>query len=115
YMSSKLASSAYRHCIGGFIDGECVAFCSWMHFMHPKIKHTMKGHRLVVLPDWQGLGLAGRIVDWLGQHLWNEGWRFRVTIAHPALIAYCRRSPRWQPVARSKKLQTGKGALTPWR
>jgi GNAT superfamily N-acetyltransferase len=115
YLSGELSTSAYRNCAGGFIDGQCVAFVSWMHFMHPKIKHTMKGHRLVVLPDWQGLGLAGVIIDWLGQHLWDQGQRFRVSVAHPALIAYCRRSPRWEPVARSKQLQIGAGALTPWR
>lgn len=115
YLSGSLQGSARKNCVGGFIDGECVAFCSWMHFMHPKVKYTMKGHRLVVLPDWQGLGLASRICDWLGQHLWEQGLRFRITVAHPAMIAYCRRSPRWQPTTRSRQLQTGSGALTPWR
>jgi GNAT superfamily N-acetyltransferase len=115
YLSTRLHPHAYRNCVGGFVDGECVAFCSWMPFMHPHVKNTMKGHRLVVLPDWQGLGLAGVIIDWLGRHLWDQGRRFRVSVAHPALIAYCRRSPRWEPISRSTSLQTGRGALTPWR
>lgn len=115
YLSSELHPGAHRHCVGGFVDGECVAFQSSVRFMHPRIKHAMKGHRLVVLPDWQGLGIAAAINDWAGQFYWEKGWRFRITVAHPAIIAYCRRSPRWEPVARSRKLQTGAGALTPWR
>jgi GNAT superfamily N-acetyltransferase len=115
YLTGVLHPHAYRNCAGAFIDGECVAFVSWMRFMHPHVKNTMKGHRLVVLPDWQGLGIAGRLIDWLGEHLWTQGLRFHVTVAHPALIAYCRRSPRWASLAKTRNLRTGPSALTPWR
>lgn len=74
----------------------------YIHFPHAKIRNIKMGHRLVVLPDWQGLGVGGRLDDWLGQHLYEQGFRYRNTIAHPAMIAYYGRSPRWRDVSSNR-------------
>lgn len=95
YLSSELHTGA--KCFGAFLDnGDCVAFTSYIHFMHPRTDNIKMGHRLVVLPDYQGLGIAGRLDDWLGQYLYDRGLRYRNTVAHPAMIAYYSRSPRWR-------------------
>jgi len=103
YMSSSLATGA--RCIGGFIDGQCVAFASWRHFPHPKARNIMQGHRLVVLPDYQGLGIGGRMDDWIGQYLYDKGYRYHNVIAHPAMIAYYSRSPRWTLLRAGRQTQ----------
>jgi GNAT superfamily N-acetyltransferase len=94
YLTSRLSPQAV--CIGGFIEGRCVVFTSSVRFVHPVAKNLHQAHRTVVLPDYQGLGLGGRLSDWLGEFLWRHGWRLNATIAHPALIAYRRASPRWR-------------------
>jgi GNAT superfamily N-acetyltransferase len=94
YLSRHLAKGA--QCYGAFLDGQCIAFTSYIHFPHPRTKNIKMGHRLVVLPDWQGLGLGGRLDDWLGQHLYEQGYRYHNVVAHPAMIAYYSKSPRWQ-------------------
>ncbi len=94
YLSSDLHQSA--RCFAAYVDGHPVAFASYMHFPHPRAKNIKVSHRVVVLPDWQGLGIAGRISEWLGQSLHEQGFRFRATTAHPARIAYYARSPRWR-------------------
>lgn len=95
YLSHDLASAA--QCFGAFLpDGQCIAFTSYLHFPHPKTKTIKLGHRLVVLPDWQGLGIAGRLDDWLGEYLHERGFRYRNVVASPAMIAHYSRSPRWQ-------------------
>jgi ABC-type Mn2+/Zn2+ transport system ATPase subunit len=94
YLSSSLKGDA--KCFGAFIGDEIVAFTSHTNFPHPKVRNIRHGHRLVVLPDWQGLGIAGRLDDWLGQYLWERGYRYRNVVAHPAMIAFYQRSPRWQ-------------------
>jgi hypothetical protein len=94
YLTSRLSPSAV--CIGGFIGDRCVAFTSATRFVHPRAKNIYQAHRTVVLPDYQGLNLGGVMSDWLGVALWQRGWRMHATIAHPALIAYRRRSPRWR-------------------
>lgn len=94
YLSSLLHNAA--HCYGAFIGEECVAFNAHIPFPHPKVKNIRMGHRLVVLPDYQGLGIGGRFDDWLGQYLNERGYRYHKTISHPALIHYFMRSPRWK-------------------
>lgn len=99
YLSGSLHPTA--QCVGAFYDGECVAFCSWVPFRHPRRKNIMMGHRLVVLPDYQGVGVAGRLLDWAGQYLYDRGYSLHGVSSHPAMIALYRRSPRW------KLLRTG--------
>lgn len=94
YLSHTLSPSA--QCFGGFIGDELVAFVSHIHFPHPRTRNIRHGHRHVVLPDWQGLGIVGHMLDWLGLHLWERGYRLRHAVAHPGMIAYMQRSPRWE-------------------
>lgn len=94
---------AAAHCFGAFVDEQCVAFCSYRHFQHPTAKNLKLGHRLVVLPDWQGLGLSAVIVEVVADMLYEQGMRFRAIVAHPAMIRVMARSPRWQMVAHTTK------------
>jgi GNAT superfamily N-acetyltransferase len=73
-----------------------VAFASYIHFQHPRAKNIKTSHRVVVLPDWQGLGIAGHLSEWLGELLAGQGFRFRATTGHPARFGYYARSPRWR-------------------
>lgn len=107
YMSAEIANSA--RCFVAVINGEVVGFNSYIHFPHAKIKDIKTVHRLVVLPDYQGLGIAGRLQDWMGQHLADQGYRCRIISAHPGVIGMHSRSPRWRSTSDSKKkVQTGK-------
>jgi len=101
YMSSDLASAA--QCFGGFVDGQCVAFSSYLHFPHPQNSRIKMGHRLVVHPDYQGLGIGGRLDDWLGEWLWRQGFEYHNVVTHPAMIAYYAASPRWRRIAAGRK------------
>ena len=104
YLSRNIHRNAV--CFGGFVGGECVAFTSYLHFPHSKTRNIKMGHRLVVLPDWQGLGLGGRMDDWLGSYLYERGYRYHNVVAHPAMVAYYNRSPRWQHM-RTGRLGSG--------
>ena len=55
-MSTNLNPSA--KCFIGYIENNPVCFFAVLHFPHPKVKNFKKGHRLVVLPDYQGLGIG---------------------------------------------------------
>lgn len=94
YLTAKLHPMA--RCFGGWVSGELIAFTSYLHFGHPTARDIKLGHRLVVLPDYQGLGIGGALDDWLGEWLHGQGYRYRNVLSHPALIAYYERSPRWR-------------------
>jgi ABC-type ATPase involved in cell division/GNAT superfamily N-acetyltransferase len=101
YLNGALSSAA--QCFAGWIGGYPVAFNAYLHFPHPHTKTIKMGHRLVVLPDYQGLGIGGRFDDWLGQYLSERGYRYRKVIAHPALIRYFAASPRWRDTTAAGK------------
>jgi GNAT superfamily N-acetyltransferase len=58
YMSAELHNAA--QCFVAYIDDNLVGFIAYIHLMHPKVKDIKMVHRLVVLPDYQGLGIGGR-------------------------------------------------------
>jgi GNAT superfamily N-acetyltransferase len=109
YLNPKLHPAATCWC--GYVEGRPVVFESVIHFPHPRTNNIRMGHRLVVLPDWQGLGIASRVLDWVGLELYGQGLRFRSVAAHPAMIAYLAGSPRWRDTTRSSAggVHTGPG------
>ena len=108
YLSGSLHTAA--QCFGAFLGDQCVAFAAYRYFPHPKARNIMMGHRLVVLPDWQGFGLGGRIDAWLGQLLYTQGYRYHNVVAHPAMVAAYNHSPRWQ-LLRQGRMSAGGKAL----
>lgn len=111
YLTGELHKAAW--CFGAFNeDGECVGFTSYIHFPHAKAKNIKRLHRTVVLPDWQGVGISGRMTEWLGQYLYDQGWRCHRSIAHPAVIAHCAKSPRWREIGgKQSSVGAGKTAI----
>lgn len=111
YLSGSLHGAA--KCYTAWADGAPVAFTSHIHFQHPspKTRNLRMGHRLVVLPDYQGLGIGGRLDDWLGQHLYDQGYRYRNVVSHPGMIRYYTGSPRWQLMNHTTRL-TGRTATS---
>ena len=66
-----------------------------LHRPHPKAEDIKGVSRLVTLPDYQGLGLAMILVDWLGAAYRAAGLRLHTYPAHPALVRSFDRSPNW--------------------
>ncbi|MCA9268652.1 MAG: hypothetical protein KDA41_09285 [Planctomycetales bacterium] len=55
-------------------------------------------HRLVTLPDFQGVGVGSRLLDATAAVQRDAGRRVNITSSHPAVIAHCRRSDAWRAV-----------------
>lgn len=88
------------------------------------MKGWRRGHRTVVLPDFQGVGIGNRMIELVAEALWErEGLRFRATTSAPAIIHHRRRHPEmWRlasgPAMRAPsankmlKVRTSAGRLT---
>ena len=76
-------------------------------------KNAWRGHRTVVLPDFQGMGIGVRLSDSVGEIMLAEGKRYFSKTAHPRLGEYRNNSPKWKPT--SKNMQDRKDyALMDW-
>jgi GNAT superfamily N-acetyltransferase len=52
--------------------------------------------RLVVLPDYQGLGIGGRLITWTAQETYRRhGGRVMFIASQPALVHAVRKIPEW--------------------
>lgn len=64
-------------------------------------KGWRRGHRTVVLPDFQGLGIGNRLSETVAEQLWRrERLRFRSVTAAPGLIAHRRGHPEMWRLAK---------------
>ena len=90
------AFSAVARCYAAWWKGQPVSFCATLPVIGRK-KHW-RISRIVTLPDFQGVGIGMRVAEAVCELHRADGCRVNVTASHPALIAHCRRSPRWRTV-----------------
>lgn len=66
--------------------------------------------RIVVLPDFQGMGLGSSISNFLGGVFRDIGSRYFTKTIHPALGEYRNNSDKWKPTAFNGKVRKQSGA-----
>ena len=76
-------------------ENDLCGFISALAFPHPVLKNAYRGHRLVILPDYQGIGLGHYLSCWLGEHLSKLGKKFISTTTNPAIIVSRKNDSRW--------------------
>jgi len=112
YLTDNLHRAA--RCYGLFVNGEHVAFAG----MLPRPVSSGKGRgsvvwgfsRVVVLPDWQGLGLAFVIMQQISSAYAACGYRTRTYPAHPSFVRSFSRLDDWKQITaygRFRKRNTG--------
>ena len=73
-------------------------------------KGWRRGHRTVVLPDFQGLGIGNRMVEAVVEQLWErEKLRFRSVTSAPGLVHHRRRHPEMWRLASGPKMNPPSG------
>lgn len=69
-----------------------------------------RGHRTVVLPDYQGLGIGNAMIEATAEQLWRrERKRFRATTSARSLIAHRRRHPEMWRLTMAPKMKAAVG------
>lgn len=95
YLSADLNRSA--RCFMGLVGGEPACFGALLHFPHSKVRDIQGLSRLVVLPDYQGLGLgAYAFTEALGRIAASAGKRMATHPSHPALVRTWAKSKLWR-------------------
>ena len=104
YLSGSLHPSA--QCYLAFWDETPVAFCATLPIFGATGRRRVT--RLVVLPDYQGLGIGTAFIEALGDLYRERSLRFSITSSHPSIINHCKRSSYWRAVSLSKFGRHGK-------
>jgi GNAT superfamily N-acetyltransferase len=93
YLSNEHNNSAHKYIAE--INGEPVAWCSVLHFPHPHINNMKRIHRVVVKPDYQGVGVGGRLISVIAQKYKDEGFRISLVTSSPAFVAGLQKTKDW--------------------
>lgn len=93
YMTSELNKACY--CFVFTWNNKLVAFYSILPLPSGSYQNAYRGHRLVVLPDFQGLGIGSHVSEFIGGILKNNGKNFHTKTVNPALGIYRENSHKW--------------------
>jgi ABC-type lipoprotein export system ATPase subunit len=93
YLNTKIHKGSQCFCAA--INGTPVGFFAVLHFPHPRCDKFKRGHRLVVLPDYQGLGIGHELSTAVAEHYHKAGFRFIITSSTRSLFRQRRRDKRW--------------------
>jgi len=91
YLSHSLHAAA--RCYAAILNNEPVGFLATLAQMG--FKGQRRVHRLVVQPDYQGLGIGRVLLNSIATHEKQEGYRVRIRTSHPGLIHSLKRSDHW--------------------
>lgn len=83
-------------------DNTIVGFTSILPSPNGNIKNAYREHRTVILPDYQGLGIATTVVDKLGELLISKGYRYYSRTAHIKLGKHRDNSKKWIPSSKNR-------------
>ena len=81
-------------CYGVYDNDEIVAFIGVIHFPHPKNKKIKKVTRLVVLPDYQGIGLGVAFLNTVAEIY--KDYDFRIQTSAKNLIYALNKHKNWR-------------------
>lgn len=101
YMSEELNKAAF--CYIGLINDIPVTFNAVLPFPHGNLKNAFRMSRIVVQPDYQGLGIGSKVTDYISCLYASLGKTMYIKSSNPALWNYWKKSKNWQIVNQSLK------------
>jgi GNAT superfamily N-acetyltransferase len=94
YLDTNINKSSRQYIF--YWDDEPVAFTSILAFPSRNATNAWRGHRTVVLPQYQGLGIGKRVSTWIANKVVSDGGRFFSSTSHPKLGEFRNKSPHWK-------------------
>jgi ABC-type lipoprotein export system ATPase subunit len=101
YLDTRISRSV--HCYVGLIGDKPVAFHAAIHSTNRDIHSYWRGHRTVILPEFQGLGIGTAFSDAIAQIYVDRGLRYFSKTAHPSFGEHREKSPLWRPTSTNRK------------
>ena len=93
YLSADLNQAA--KCFTAYLNDELVACCYVLPQMGGTVENAWRVHRLVVLPDYQGLGIATKFLNYICDMFKYHNKTVYLRTSHIKLIQYMLKSDNW--------------------
>lgn len=91
YLNTDLHTASQQYV--GVLNGEIVCHTGVIYF--PMRKGKKRVHRLVVLPDYQGVGIGTHFIKEVAKITTREGFELNLTTTTPALVGALKRDNEW--------------------
>jgi GNAT superfamily N-acetyltransferase len=101
YLSGSINKAA--HCYMAVWEGQVIGFYAVLAYPSGTTKNAFRGHRLVILPDFQGFGFGHSLAEAVAQHYVDNGKRFFAKTSHPRLGEYRDNSALWKATSKNHK------------
>ena len=95
-------------------EGTAIGFAAVIPLPSGTLKGAWRGHRTVVLPEFQGLGLGVRISDAMGTMILAEGGRYFSKSSSSRLGEYRNSSKLWKPTSKNQKIRGDSKSEKKW-
>jgi ABC-type lipoprotein export system ATPase subunit/ribosomal protein S18 acetylase RimI-like enzyme len=93
YLTKDLNKAAQVYV--GCVNNQPAVLMAVLTLPHPKLKNARRISRIVVLPDFQGVGIANKFMDAVSGALKQQGYSVYITTSHPGLIRSLNNSSSW--------------------
>lgn len=82
-----------------------IAMSSVIAFPSGNWKNGWRGHRTVVLPEFQGMGIGTRVSDLIAGYIVSTGARYFSKTSHPAFGEHREKSKNWKATSKNKVIR----------
>ena len=92
-MNSSIAAASV--CYGLYDNDNIIGFISVLHQPHGINKKLKRCSRLVILPDYQGIGLGTKFLNVIAELYKQKGFDFSIVTSAKNMITALRKSDKW--------------------
>lgn len=99
YLTKEFNKGAFVYLIT--LDNKVIGFNSILNQPSGTNKFCFRTHRLVILPDYQGLGIGTKFEEFLGETILKQGGKLYLRTTHLRFGRHCNTSKKWIATSRN--------------
>jgi GNAT superfamily N-acetyltransferase len=101
YLDTEISKSAHYYVL--LLGDKPIGFHAAIHSTNRDIHSYWRGHRTVILPEFQGMGIGTTFSDAIAEMYVSKGFRYFSKTAHPSFGEHREKSPLWRATSTNKK------------
>jgi ABC-type lipoprotein export system ATPase subunit/GNAT superfamily N-acetyltransferase len=105
YLDSAISRSAHYYVL--LLGDKPIGFHAAIHSTNRDIHSYWRGHRTVILPEFQGMGIGTAFSDAIAQIYVDRGMRYFSKTAHPSFGEHREKSELWRPTSTNRQSRKG--------